>query len=92
MIGFSCAFFYGCSGWEAIVFCFSPGWSRIFVSTYIVVYSSSTSSCSLRIAATILVCVCVDGGVSSCSMHFALYLAFSCLLLIFCSMSKISTG
>jgi hypothetical protein len=74
------------------VFCFSPGWSRIFVSTYIVVYSSSTSSCSLRIAATILVCDCVDGGVSIYSMHFALYLAFSCLLFMLYRMSRMSTG
>jgi hypothetical protein len=62
------------------------------VSTCIVVCSSSTSSCNLRMAATIFVCVYVDGGVSIYSIHFALYLAFSCLLLILYSMSKMSTG
>ena len=62
------------------------------MSTCIVVCSSSTSSCNLRMAASNFVCVYVDGGVSSYSMHFALYFAFSCLLFKLYSMSNMSTG
>jgi len=34
----------------------------------------------------------VDGGVSICSIHLALYFAFSCFVFIVCNMSRISIG
>jgi hypothetical protein len=65
---------------------------RSSINTFNVDCSSYTSSFSSRMVATILVCDCVDGGVSIYSMHFALYLAFSCLLFMLYSMSRMSTG
>ena len=92
VVGSFGAFSCGYSGWGARIFWVSSCCSLSVVSTCIVVCSSSTSSCNLRMAATIFVCVYVDGGVSIYSMHFALYLAFSCLLFMFYSMSRMSTG
>jgi hypothetical protein len=66
--------------------------SRSCIYMFRVDRSFYTSSCNWRIVATIFVCDCVDGGVSIYSMHFALYLAFSCLLFILYSMSRMSTG
>ena len=57
--------------------------SRSCINIFSVDRSSYTSFCNWRIVATIFVCDCVDGGVSIYSMHFALCLAFSCLLLMF---------
>ena len=66
--------------------------SRSCINLFRVYRSSYTSSYNWRIVATILVCDCVDGGVSIYSTHFALCLAFSCLLFILYSISSISTG
>jgi hypothetical protein len=80
------------SGWGTWIFVLPSCSSRGFITTSNVACSSSTSVCSLRIAATNLVCYIVYGGSSIYSMHLALCLAL--FILLFCEymISRRSTG